>query len=157
VHADEIAEAFWPGSDTSALNNVRHFVHSLRENLEPNREKRTPSSFVIAARGGYMLSRERVWIDADEFEARVEAGMTAFSSGQSTSSSSPTGRATSSSGHELDEGGTEQGAGHDVGRVVDAQIRTRGRHREGERVDGGHRQRPARQDARRGERGGRVG
>jgi DNA-binding SARP family transcriptional activator len=83
VHADEIAEAFWPGSDTSALNNVRHFVHSLRENLEPGRPKRSPSSFVIAARGGYLLSRERVWIDADEFEAKIEAGTTAYGRGES--------------------------------------------------------------------------
>ena len=64
VHADEIAESFWPGSDPGVLNNVRHFIHTLREKLEPGREKRTPSTFVIAGRGGYMLSRERVWIDA---------------------------------------------------------------------------------------------
>jgi DNA-binding SARP family transcriptional activator len=86
VHADEIAEAFWPGSDASALNNVRHFVHALRENLEPGRTKRSPSSFVIAARGGYMLSRERVWIDADEFENKIVDGMTLYGSGQTEAS-----------------------------------------------------------------------
>jgi DNA-binding SARP family transcriptional activator len=78
VHADEIAESFWPGSDPGVLNNVRHFVHTLREKLEPEREKRSPSSFVIAGRGGYMLSRERVWIDADEFEAKIDTGLAAF-------------------------------------------------------------------------------
>jgi DNA-binding SARP family transcriptional activator len=78
VHADEIAESFWPGSDPGVLNNVRHFVHTLREKLEPERAKRTPSSFVVAGRGGYKLSRERVWIDADEFEQKVAAGLAAF-------------------------------------------------------------------------------
>jgi DNA-binding SARP family transcriptional activator len=78
VHADEIAEAFWPGSDPGVLNNVRHFVHTLREKLEPDREKRRPSSFVIAGRGGYMLSRERVWIDADDFEDKIGNGLAAF-------------------------------------------------------------------------------
>jgi DNA-binding SARP family transcriptional activator len=78
VHADEIAESFWPGSDPGVLNNVRHFVHALREKLEPDRPKRTPSSFVVAGRGGYTFSRERVWIDADEFEAKIEAGLAAY-------------------------------------------------------------------------------
>ena len=78
VHADEIAESFWPGSDPGVLNNVRHFVHALREKLEPEREKHTPSTFVIAGRGGYMLSRERVWIDADDFEEKIDAGLEAF-------------------------------------------------------------------------------
>lgn len=78
VHADEIAESFWPGSDPGVLNNVRHFIHTLRERLEPEREKRTPSSFVLAGRGGYMLNTERMWIDADEFEVNVAAGLAAY-------------------------------------------------------------------------------
>jgi DNA-binding SARP family transcriptional activator len=81
VHADEIAEAFWPGSDPGVLNNVRHFVHTLRERLEPEREKRTPSAFVLAGRGGYMLNRERVWIDADEFEEKLAAGLATYERG----------------------------------------------------------------------------
>jgi DNA-binding SARP family transcriptional activator len=82
VHADEIAESFWPGSDPGVLNNVRHFVHALREKLEPDRPKRTPSSFVVAGRGGYIFSRERVWIDADEFEEKVAAGLAAYERGE---------------------------------------------------------------------------
>ncbi|MEA2429039.1 MAG: hypothetical protein QOF37_2667 [Thermoleophilaceae bacterium] len=82
VHADEIAESFWPGGDPGALNNVRHFVHALRDNLEPKREKRMPSAFVIAGRGGYLLSRERVWIDADEFEEKIVEGLAAFECGE---------------------------------------------------------------------------
>ncbi|MEA2451015.1 MAG: hypothetical protein QOG63_2947 [Thermoleophilaceae bacterium] len=82
VHADEIAESFWPGSDPGVLNNVRHFVHALREKLEPEREKRTPSAFVLAGRGGYMLDRERVWIDADVFEEKIVAGWAAYERGE---------------------------------------------------------------------------
>jgi DNA-binding SARP family transcriptional activator len=78
LHADEIAGNLWPGADPGVLNNVRHFVHSLREKLEPERVKRQPSSFVEAGRGGYALNRERIWIDADEFEQKVEAGLAAF-------------------------------------------------------------------------------
>ena len=81
VHAEEIAESFWPGSDPGVLNNVRHFVHTLRERLEPGRERRSPSSFVLAGRGGYMLSRERVRIDADEFEEKMVAGLAVFDAG----------------------------------------------------------------------------
>jgi DNA-binding SARP family transcriptional activator len=81
VHADEIAESFWPGSDPGVLNNVRHFVHALRDKLEPDRQRRMPSSFVIAGRGGYTLSRERVWIDADEFEESASAGLGAYERG----------------------------------------------------------------------------
>jgi DNA-binding SARP family transcriptional activator len=78
LHADEIAGNLWPGADPGVLNNVRHFVHALREKLEPDRVKRQPSSFVEAGRGGYALNRERIWIDADEFEQKVEAGLAAF-------------------------------------------------------------------------------
>jgi DNA-binding SARP family transcriptional activator len=78
LHADEIAGNLWPGADPGVLNNVRHFVHALREKLEPERVKRQPSSFVVAGRGGYALNRDRIWIDADEFEQKTEAGLAAF-------------------------------------------------------------------------------
>jgi DNA-binding SARP family transcriptional activator len=75
VPADEIAEAFWPGGDQRAVGNVRHFVHSLRSNLEPGRAKRTPSRFIIAEPGGYRLNTEAVTVDADEFQQLVTAGL----------------------------------------------------------------------------------
>lgn len=81
VHADEIAEALWPRGGASALGNVRHFVHALREKLEPERKRRAPSSFVLACRGGYSLDRERVWIDVDVFEEKVGAGLAALEHG----------------------------------------------------------------------------
>jgi DNA-binding SARP family transcriptional activator len=77
VHADEIAEAIWPGAGLQALNNVRHFIHQLRDKLEPERPKRAPSSFVVAVKGGYAINRRRVQIDADEFEQAATEGMEA--------------------------------------------------------------------------------
>jgi DNA-binding SARP family transcriptional activator len=77
VHAEEIAEALWPGAGPTALNNVRHFIHSLRDKLEPDRPKRAPSSFIAAVQGGYAIDRRRVQIDADEFEEAAKKGVDA--------------------------------------------------------------------------------
>jgi DNA-binding SARP family transcriptional activator len=78
THTDEIAYAFWPDSERTAVQNVRHFVHGLRAQLEPNRARRSPSSFVLAHEGGYELDRARVSIDADEFERHAETGLRAL-------------------------------------------------------------------------------
>lgn len=75
VHAEEMAEALWPSSGRTGLNNVRHFVHALREKLEPGRPKGADSSFVVTVRDGYAINRRNVQIDADEFEAAAEAGL----------------------------------------------------------------------------------
>lgn len=77
VYADEIAEAIWPGAGPQGLNNVRHFVHQLRDKLEPARTKRAPSAFIVAVRGGYAVNRRHVRIDADEFEEAMQNGLAA--------------------------------------------------------------------------------
>jgi DNA-binding SARP family transcriptional activator len=82
VYADEIAEALWPGREQGVLNNVRYFVHALRDKLEPDREPRTPSSFVLSEAGGYRLHRDAVDIDADRFESAVHNGIGAFARGE---------------------------------------------------------------------------
>jgi DNA-binding SARP family transcriptional activator len=77
--SDQIAEAMWPDTGPEeARNRLRYYVHALREKLEPEREWRSPSRFVVARRGGYLLDTSQVWIDADEFEREVRAGLTAF-------------------------------------------------------------------------------
>jgi LuxR family maltose regulon positive regulatory protein len=73
-----IAETLWPSARTGTSNTVRHFVHNLREKLEPDRTRYQPSSFVLARNGGYALNPERVRVDADEFESEVKAGLFAF-------------------------------------------------------------------------------
>ena len=81
THTDEIAVAFWPDSDRTGLQNVRHFVHALRSQLEPGRAPRARSSFVIAHEGGYELDASRIAVDADEFEAHANAGLRALQRG----------------------------------------------------------------------------
>jgi DNA-binding SARP family transcriptional activator len=81
VHAEEIAEALWPGAGRAGIGNVRHFMHGLRAKLEPDRAKGVESSFIVTVQGGYALNRRRVRIDADEFEQAVREGMTAADAG----------------------------------------------------------------------------
>jgi hypothetical protein len=44
VYADEIAEELWPRREQGVLNNVRYYIHELRDKLEPDRTKRGPSA-----------------------------------------------------------------------------------------------------------------
>jgi DNA-binding SARP family transcriptional activator len=80
VPTEVIASAVWGQTGRNAPNTVRHFVHALRERLEPQRPY-AGSSFVVSRRGGYALNGERVWIDVDEFEQEVRRGRTALASG----------------------------------------------------------------------------
>jgi DNA-binding SARP family transcriptional activator len=82
VHADEIAEALWPGTGRQSVNNVRHFMHALRSKLEPDRKKGEPSSFIVTVQGGYALDRRRVHIDADLFEEAARDGLAAGAAGR---------------------------------------------------------------------------
>lgn len=81
LHVEEIAETLWPDSDRNGLGNVRHFVHALRECLEPERAKHSRGSFLATRSGGYMLDLSLVSIDADDFESLVDRGARAAASG----------------------------------------------------------------------------
>lgn len=84
VTTDMIAEALWPQAGPSeAGNRARHYVHALRERLEPDRPTRSPSRIVVARRGGYHLNTSHVRVDADEFECEARAGLAAFVQGLS--------------------------------------------------------------------------
>lgn len=76
-----IAAAVWAQTDRNAPNTVRHFIHALRERLEPDRPKHGESSFVVSRRGGYALNAERIWIDVDEFEQELRRGRAALAAG----------------------------------------------------------------------------
>jgi DNA-binding SARP family transcriptional activator len=77
VPTEAIGSAVWGQSGRNAPNTVRHYVHALRERLEPDRPKHGESSFVVSRRGGYTLNGERVWIDVDEFEQEATRGRVA--------------------------------------------------------------------------------
>ncbi len=74
AHVDEIVEALWPEAGLNGRNTVRHYIHSLRERVEPNRSPHTPSSFITSVGSTYMLD-PRVSIDVDEFEDLVALGL----------------------------------------------------------------------------------
>jgi len=80
--ADVIAEAIWPHAGWAGTNTLRHFVHALRERLEPERPRHATSAFIECRRGGYALRADRVWIDADAFELDVRRGMAALAVGE---------------------------------------------------------------------------
>ena len=82
VPVEEIAEALWANAGFATANTVRHFIHALREKLEPGRAKRAPSSFVLARAGGYTIDPHYVRVDVDEFEEAVKAGMAALVAGE---------------------------------------------------------------------------
>jgi DNA-binding SARP family transcriptional activator len=81
ARSELIAEALWPELGVGAGANVRHFVRTLRNQLEPARPRGAPSSFVVASRGGYALASERVEVDADEFEQIARDGRAMFARG----------------------------------------------------------------------------
>ncbi|HEV7806081.1 MAG TPA: BTAD domain-containing putative transcriptional regulator [Solirubrobacteraceae bacterium] len=78
VMVDEIAETFWPDSGPRAVGNTRYAIHRLRSKLEPRRHPHAAPAFVVARGGGYGLDRNRIWIDADEFERAVAQGQAAM-------------------------------------------------------------------------------
>lgn len=82
VQAEEIAEALWPAGGREALSSVRHFVHALRDKLEPGRSPRTPSRFIITVRGGYAINRRNVRIDADTLTEAARGGLDAANRGE---------------------------------------------------------------------------
>jgi len=77
VAVDEIGESIWPGADYAVGTSVRYYVHVLRRKLEPQRGSREPSAFIAGCSGTYRLRLDHVEVDADQFEARVSAGLAA--------------------------------------------------------------------------------
>jgi DNA-binding SARP family transcriptional activator len=82
VQAEEIAEALWPSAGRESLSSVRHYVHGLRDKLEPGRAKRQESPFIVTVRGGYAINRRHVRVDADVFVEAVRGGLSAAERGE---------------------------------------------------------------------------
>ncbi len=75
VHIDEIGESIWPGADFAIAGSVRYYIHALRRKLEPQRGRREPSVFIVSSAGSYQLNLDSVEVDADKFEAHLNAGL----------------------------------------------------------------------------------
>lgn len=82
VPSDELVEVFWPQSGTKGTTSVRQAIHTLRTRIEPARDRHGVSSFVAARSGGYELETASVWIDADDFDESVRAGVAAAARGE---------------------------------------------------------------------------
>jgi DNA-binding SARP family transcriptional activator len=83
VTLEELLEVFWPNAGRAGGTSVRQAIHTLRDRLEPDRPKGKPSGYVVARTGGYELTPDRVWIDADDFEAQARVGLEALHTGAS--------------------------------------------------------------------------
>jgi DNA-binding SARP family transcriptional activator len=82
VPSDRIAEVMWPkAGHEEGRNRLRHYVHALRERLEPDRGHRSPARFVVAHRGAYRFDTSATWIDADAFERETRAGLASLEQG----------------------------------------------------------------------------
>jgi DNA-binding SARP family transcriptional activator len=83
IPADELIEVFWPQAlGPKGATSVRQAIHTLRDRLEPERERHGASSFIAARAGGYEVETGTVWIDADDFEESVRTGLAASASGE---------------------------------------------------------------------------
>src|SRR5919204_3690652 len=83
VQVEEIAEELWPEARDRGPAIVRHYIHTLRHELEPWRPKRSPSAFIaLVPPGGYALNRDLVKVDADTFELLIAKGLAASRAGR---------------------------------------------------------------------------
>jgi DNA-binding SARP family transcriptional activator len=75
VTADEIGESLWRDADYTITRTVRTCVRRLRLELEPHRPNYQVPDYVLTRGGSYLLNREQVDIDADDFERHVSLGL----------------------------------------------------------------------------------
>jgi DNA-binding SARP family transcriptional activator len=81
AYPDDIVETLWEDARLRNVPGVRYYIHQLRERLEPERSGRGQSSFIARVHGGYVLRRESVVVDVDEFERHVGTGLAAAAAG----------------------------------------------------------------------------
>ncbi|MBN1262077.1 MAG: transcriptional regulator [Anaerolineae bacterium] len=80
---DQIVEMLWPGLDPdTALRDFKVALSTLFKVLEPERNRGAPSAYVTRDGTLYGLRPGAdVWVDADSFEAAINAGNTALEHG----------------------------------------------------------------------------
>ena len=81
VYPDEIVETLWEDARLRSVPGVRYYIHQLRQHLEPDRAGRGQSSFIGRLEGGYVLHREGIVVDVDEFERHIGTGLAAADAG----------------------------------------------------------------------------
>lgn len=75
MHKEEIMDRLWPELDKELGDrDFRVALNAVNKVLEPQRASRETPRFIKRFDLAYMLNLEEMWIDADEFEARIEQG-----------------------------------------------------------------------------------
>jgi DNA-binding SARP family transcriptional activator len=82
LHRDQIVEMLWPGSDPeTGQRDFNVALSTLRRVLEPDREPRAPSAYIVRDGSLYGLRPGAdLWLDANRFERLIEEGDRLFSS-----------------------------------------------------------------------------
>ena len=65
----------WPSAGSQGLTSLRQAVHGLRDRLEPDREKHSPSRFVLGRPSAYELDMANTVVDADEFDREATGAL----------------------------------------------------------------------------------
>jgi DNA-binding SARP family transcriptional activator len=78
LSVEEITEHLWPDGRRAPAGTVRHLVHALRDQLEPERLRGARSSLLPSVGSGYTLDLARTSVDADRFMRQARLGLDAF-------------------------------------------------------------------------------
>ena len=79
LHKERIVDDLWPEAD--AERGDRDFkvaLNAVNNALEPERAARATPRYVVRSDLAYGLAFDRIWVDADAFEAHVAAGSAAW-------------------------------------------------------------------------------
>jgi DNA-binding SARP family transcriptional activator len=75
ITADEIGEALWRDASYTIAKNVRTCIHRLRGELEPTRMAGDAFHLLLTRGSSYVLNRDLLDVDVDEFESHLDAGL----------------------------------------------------------------------------------
>jgi two-component SAPR family response regulator len=75
LHKEQIIDRLWPELDfDTGDRDFKVALNAVYKAIEPEREARAPSRFILRHGLTYQLDLEEAWVDAGAFEAHVEAG-----------------------------------------------------------------------------------
>ncbi|GAA0314294.1 BTAD domain-containing putative transcriptional regulator [Bacillus carboniphilus] len=77
LEKDEIISYLWPDSKMDSANrDFKVVLNALNNALEPNRKKRSNPFYIVRQGTAYGLNEDTgIWIDADQFQEWVQAGL----------------------------------------------------------------------------------
>jgi two-component SAPR family response regulator len=75
LHKEQIVDRLWPELDfETGDRDFKVALNALYKAIEPEREARAPSRFILRHGLTYQLDLEEAWVDAQAFETHVELG-----------------------------------------------------------------------------------